>query len=106
MKDTKGELQGYFAYGSENMGVKGAFSGRLMKQNYSQDVSIINGKNQDDLKQIIEITPPNGMSSEQFDQKVIDVANSFGNNPDIKYSAIPTSSTEGNCNTSTSTILI
>lgn len=88
------------------MGVKGAFNGRLMKQNYSQDLSIIRGGSQEFLKAKIEITPPGGMSSEDFDKKVIDVANSFGNNEKIKYSAIPTSLTNGNCNTSTSTILL
>ncbi len=104
--DSKDMPQAYYAYGSEYPGAKGAFNGRLMKQNYSQDLSIIRGGNQEFLKARIEIVPPNGMSSEDFDKKVIDVANAFGNNEKIKYSAIPTSQTNGNCNTSTSTILL
>ena len=48
------------------------------------------------------------MTSEEFDNKVIDVATSFGNNSEISYFFLPSESalTEGNCNTSTSTILI
>ena len=46
------------------------------------------------------------MSEKEFDDKVIKTAESFGNNKDIKYSIIPTKTIEGNCNTSTSTILL
>lgn len=54
----------------------------------------------------VDIPPPQGLSSEEFDRKVIDVAESFGNNSEILYKIIPTKVTEGNCNTSTSTILL
>ena len=45
------------------------------------------------------------MSQEDFDQNVIDVAKSFGNNKDITYNIYPDDETEGNCNSSTYTIL-
>ena len=46
------------------------------------------------------------MKSDEFDSKVIDVINSFGNNPNIKYNLYPTREDEGNCNSSSSTILL
>jgi RHS repeat-associated protein len=104
--NSEGEVQGYYAYGSEYMGVRGAFGGRLMRQQYDQDISVYQGNDTDHLKKKIEVLPPKGMSSEQFDQKVLDVANSFGNQDGIRYFVFPTKQTEGNCNTSTSTILI
>ncbi len=45
------------------------------------------------------------MNENEFDQKVIDTAKSFGNEEDFSYSILPTNESEGNCNTSTSTIL-
>lgn len=46
------------------------------------------------------------MSVEEFDRKVINVARSFGNNPNIEYFMLPGNNpTQGNCNTSSSTIL-
>ena len=45
------------------------------------------------------------MTVEEFDKRVIEVAKSFGNNPKIKYFLSPISELQGNCNTSTSTIL-
>lgn len=46
------------------------------------------------------------MTNDEFDNKVIQVAKSFGNNKNIRYNIWPTNEIEGNCNTSTSTILI
>lgn len=45
------------------------------------------------------------MTQDEFDKKVINVAESFGNNPDIEYYAFSCDPTTGNCNTSTTTIL-
>ena len=104
--DSKNNVRGYFAYGSEYMGLKGAFGGRLVRQFYDQDISVYKGEDTKSLKNKIKVAPPKGMTSEEFDQRVIDVANSFGNNADITYFMLPTSQTEGNCNTSTSTILL
>ena len=95
-----------FAYGSEWDGVKGVFSGKLIKRDYMQDHAIMNGKDLDKLKARIIVQPPAGMTIDESDNKVIDVGNSFGNNPNISYYMIPSKLTEGNCNTSTSTILL
>ena len=46
------------------------------------------------------------MTSDEFDNKVIDVAESFGNNENITYNIFSTNKLNGNCNSSTSTILI
>lgn len=75
---------------------------------YHQDKMVYSGKDTEHLKKIIEIEPPSGMSETEFDHKVESVANSFGNNKQITYHFAPTISdmTEGNCNTSTSTILL
>lgn len=105
-KDKTGKLEGYYALGSEYNGVKGAFSGRLKRCVYDQDLDIILGKDKTHEKMRVDIPPPQGLSSEEFDRKVIDVAESFGNNSEILYKIIPTKVTEGNCNTSTSTILL
>ena len=101
-----GRLIGYFAYGPEEDGVKGMFGGRLMRCYYQQDLDVINKNNSGALKsEPIEIEPPKSMTENQFDKKVIEVANSFGNNKDIRYSLYPSSETTGNCNSSSSTIL-
>lgn len=100
----------HFAYGSEYDGTKGAFGGKLLLCHYEDDLKIMNGLNTDRLKKKILIEPPmneNGvqMSEEEFANKVIDIANSFGNNPEITYFLVPITPTQGNCNTSSSTIL-
>ena len=104
--NNDGSLRNYYAYGSENEGLKGVFGGRLMRQYYSQDIDIIYGNDTENVKRIIPIDHPSNMSSEEFDQNIINVAESFGNNPDITYCIIPLSDTTGNCNSSTSTILL
>ena len=100
-----------FAYGAlehpiaANIGI----GGRLQAITYDQDTDIINGKNTDDLKAKITVAPPRDMSEEEFDQKVINVAKSFGNNEGIHYRIDGGSNpndTYGNCNSSTSTILL
>ena len=100
----------HFAYGSEFDGIRGAFCGRLMQVDYSDDLKIMSGQLQERVKNRIPIDPPrkrdgSKMSVREFDQAVIDVANSFGNNPEITYYMLPGEMTEGNCNTSSSTIL-
>ena len=64
------------------------------------------GKNNDNLKLCQEVPVPDGMTCEQFVSKVYTIINSFGNEPGISYAIIPLTETEGNCNTSSSTILI
>ena len=86
-------------------------SGSLKRQSFSQDKKAFEdyfngGKPNDKTKGVYKIPTPEGMSSEEFDKKVVETINSFGNNPYIKYSLYPGEETEGNCNSSTSTILL
>lgn len=90
----------YFAYGPTSW-----LFGKLERSFYEQDMNIINGRDMEHLKNRIIITPPQGMSEADFDKRVIDTANSFGNDDDFSYSIFPTKESEGNCNTSSSTIL-
>ena len=55
----------------------------------------------DGLKKVMEVNTPTGMTSDEFDKAVINAASEFRDNTEIKYRIIPTNSTEGNCNTST-----
>ena len=103
VKWQNGEIRDYFAYGPKNDHI---FGDMLVQKTYIQDVNVAVGKDKTSIKSSFIIQPPNGMTSEDFDNKIIDVAKSFGNNENIKYSIIPTKETEGNCNTSTSTILL
>lgn len=57
------------------------------------------------MKAKILVNVPDGMTQEEFDKRVIDVAESFGNVEGIRYNMLPIEKTEGNYNTSTSTIL-
>jgi hypothetical protein len=45
------------------------------------------------------------MTLDNFDKTVINTAKSFGKNPNIKYNVFSDSQVNGNCNTSSSTIL-
>ena len=110
VKDKNGKMT-HFAYGSEINGLMGAFEGRLREVEYDDDLEVMKGNLKNHLKYKKAIEPPlkaNGkkMSVEEFDRKVINVARSFGNNPNIKYFMLPGNNpTQGNCNTSSSTIL-
>lgn len=104
--DQNNNIRGYYAFGSEFDGIKGAFSGRLMQRKYQQDLDVIHGKNTESLKEKIEIAVPENMNQQAFDNKVVSIAESFGNDKRIRYNILPTKSTQGNCNTSSSTILL
>ena len=103
IRDKNNKVTGYFAYGPE-----GNMTGRLMKASYQQDKDVYEGKNINALKLVKEVPVPEKYKEnpEEFDKAVKDAANSFGNNPDIEYQVFPNDETEGNCNTSTSTILL
>ena len=100
----------YAAYGPKN---NNPLSGMdvLSRCNYASDIKAYTTyldykKKSDNVKDIELIPVPNGMTSDEFDSKVVDVINEFGNNPAIKYNLNPTNEDEGNCNSSSSTILI
>ncbi|MDE6695409.1 MAG: hypothetical protein K2K25_00855 [Muribaculaceae bacterium] len=103
---VKGKTTHYFAFGSEIDGIEGATKGHLKQRFYKQDQEIYssNGENVN-LKVKIKIDPPEGLSSDDFDNAVIEVANSYGDQEGITYHFATSSETTGNCNTSTSTIL-
>lgn len=100
----KDNVDHYYAYGGEN-----GISGKLGKFEYQQDKQVFKdqkeGNENPNLKNVISVPIPDGMSSEDFDKKVIATAESFGDNPNIEYNITGTGETSGNCNTSSSTIL-
>jgi hypothetical protein len=108
VQDSKGNIT-YAAYGPKN---DDAISGRdvLSRRNYPDDVKaytdyLNNGNKSNHVKDVELIPVPDNMKSDDFDSKVVDVINEFGNDPNIKYNLNPTDKDEGNCNSSSSTIL-
>ena len=103
VKHSDGRMNKY-AYGSET---DSFFSGALTQVNYFQDEQImkLDIEEQDFVKQRIIIEPPTGTTYEEFDKRVDDAAAKFGNNKNITYSALPILPTQGNCNTSTFSLL-
>jgi len=104
----------YFVYGPkpDQNGDWNNFGGSsLARLGYKQDKKIIAGDPDQidpetgNLKAKILVDVPEGMTSSDFDREVINAGKSFGNNPGIEYDATTNSSTTGNCNTSTTTIL-
>lgn len=99
----------HFAYGSEKEGIMGAVTGKLSEIDYTDDLQVaknyISGINDPRLKAVIKIIPAEGMTQDELDRKTIEIAESFGNNENITYCFAPLSETQGNCNSSTSTIL-
>ena len=104
--EKNNKVVGYYAYGSEKDGFMGAFSGQLVRREYNQDKAVFSGKDKEHLKIRIPVNVPNGMTQDMFDDKVSEVAESFGNVQGINYFMAPLTPTQGNCNTSTSTILL
>ena len=96
----KNQTPQYFAYGPH-----GRTSGQLERVFYKQDINVYKGNDTEHLKNAITVNPPKDMSEEDFDNKVIETAKSFGNNENFEYNIWPKEDTEGNCNTSSSTIL-
>ena len=76
VQTTSGRMH-YYAFGSDRDGLLGAFSGKLSRQRYVQDLNVISDPTNDN----------------------------YGNNEQFTYHLNPTTETTGNCNSSTSTIL-
>ncbi|MDE6018001.1 MAG: RHS repeat-associated core domain-containing protein [Muribaculaceae bacterium] len=97
----------YFAYGSKEDGLQSCFTGQLVRCRYEDDLELIKGNmaENDRLKDKFLINPPDGMTQEDFDNAVKDIANSFGNQEGISYSLNTSYPLDGNCNSSTYTIL-
>lgn len=101
-----------FAYGPQDSGFWTMVSGHspLVRCDYYDDESAVfsyfeKKQKTDGLKKVMEVNTPTGMTSDEFDKAVINAASEFRDNTEIKYRIIPTNSTEGNCNTSTTTLL-
>ena len=107
--NSDGSLREYYCYGPPTDNFiysSGKGIGKLTKREYNQDKNVISGTDTEHLKAAFTIAPPEGMTQKQFDDKVIETAESFGENPSIKYNILPTMPAEGNCNSSSSTILL
>ena len=109
IQDSKGKIT-YAAYGPQ---YGHPFWGidRLAKCSYSSDIeaylNYLNNQQWSSYVKGIDLIPvPEGMTSDEFDNKVVEVINEFGNDPNIKYSLYPNEDDEGNCNSSTSMILL
>ncbi len=101
-------LKGYFAYGAykDGLGAALGLGGNLQQNQYYSDKLKILNQDKDNLKAKILVSPPNGMTQNEFENKVVEVVKAFGNNPEIKYFLYPYTPVQGNCNSSTSTILM
>ena len=95
-----------YSFGSEIDGPLGMFTGKLERRFYSQDRAVADGKRNDLIRESFVITPPNGMTSEEFDANVRKEAEAFSKDTKQTYFFLPQSLNEGNCNTSSSTILL
>ena len=95
-----------YSFGSEIDGASGMFTGKLERLFYSQDRDVADGKRNDLIKKSFVINPPDGMTSEEFDSKVRAEAEKFAKENGQQYCVIPLTTDKGNCNTSTSTILL
>jgi len=106
-----GKVLRYAAYGLQN---GNPFGGdKLTECHYPQDQQVytdyFKGKENDNLKgDPLKVNVPKGMTSSEFDKKVIQTINSFGNTDGITYTILGggNDKTSGNCNTSSSTVLI
>ena len=109
VQDQKGKVT-YAAYGPKN---NDPISGNdiLSQCTYSSDIKAYTDYLNKNVKSKnvkgVELIPiPDGMTSDEFDMKVINVINEFGKDFNIKYNLYPSDKDEGNCNSSSSTILI
>ncbi len=92
-----------FSYGSQD---DNPIGGQLVRVSYPEEKEVMRGKAPlDFVKDRIVITPPSGMTVEEFDDMVIKTGQSFGGNPNITYCLLPLRQTQGNCNSSSSTLL-
>ena len=105
VENSEGKVMRYAAYGPENGNPLMGFN-QLKECHYEQDVNVYKGNDTENLKAKIEVPVPEGMSSKAFDKAVINTINSFGNEKGIRYDILPTNDIQGNCNSSSSTILL
>jgi hypothetical protein len=107
VKDNNGEMH-YYAYGPTDGNPIG---GKLGQESYPNDKKTYKGRYPSNIKARFTIDIPEGMTSEEFDAKVMETAESFGddeNKSDFGYSLFGNtwlSPNSGNCNSSSYTLL-
>ena len=111
VKTSDGKIYRY-AYGPTDDKVIHSVSGttNIVERDYSQDGNAVKnyfntGKEDNNTKNVIPVNVPEGMTEEAFDNAVINSAKQFRGNKTVKYSIIPLGETEGNCNSSTTSLL-
>lgn len=98
---SEGKKPESFTYGP-----RGTFFGTLERTSYEDDDNIREGKDVDVNYERIEVPTPAGLTEEEFDQKVKDAAKQFEGNTEINYNILTNSEVTGNCNTSSTTLLL
>ena len=111
VKTSDGKTYRY-TYGPTNDKKIFSFSGtaNIVERNYNQDINAVTnyfktGHEDENTKNVIPVNVPEGMTEEAFDNAVINSAKQFHGNKTVKYRLIPLGETEGNCNTSTTSLL-
>ena len=111
VKTSDGKLYRY-AYGPTDDKVINSISGttNIVERDYSQDGNAVKnyfktGNLDENTKNVIPVSIPEGMTEEQFDNAVINSAKQFRGNKTVKYRIMPLGETEGNCNSSTTSLL-
>jgi hypothetical protein len=100
-----------YAYGPTDDHIIHSISGStpIVERNYSQDEKAVKnyfatGKD-DNIKNVVSVNVPKGKTISEFDNAVIKSAKQFRGNKTIMYRIIPLEISEGNCNTSTTSLL-
>ena len=100
-----------FSYGPINDNPILSVSGTspIVLRNYSDDKKAqndyFNNVSNENIKNVVEVSVPEGMTSSEFDQAVINSAKDFEGNTEIKYNITAHGYDQGNCNSSTTSLL-
>ena len=110
VKTADGKIYRY-AYGPTDDKPIHSISGStpIVERNYSQDKEAVEnyfttGKD-NNTKNVVPVNVPKGMTESKFDNAVIKSAKQFRGNKTVMYRIIPLGKSEGNCNTSTTSLL-
>lgn len=100
-----------FSYGPTDDKVVHSISGTvpIVERDYNQDKDAIENYFatgvDENIKNVVPVNIPQGMTESEFDDMVINSAKKFRGNKTVMYRIIPFGETEGNCNSSTTTLL-
>ncbi len=105
IENRENQVLKYAAYGPSNnvpfFGVNW-----LAQKYFVQDENILLGRDKRNLKAKIEVPIPEGVTFEQFASNVAEAVDSYIGTDPLRYNFLPMCNAEGNCNTSTSTVLL